>query len=186
MTQALLAILDSRSFGSIWFWLLLVLAWTMAGRRVLGVPVDVVQAARQPQGPGDDPAALALLDWLSLSLPRWRIGRIEAALFLGLAAFALTALFILGFLYGLEMAQALVLLILPFAVLFGIELRLAHGLEGVVADAQDGRLAANEAAALASRRLRRHRAGISVGSILVMALTAYRGAIWLATHPYGF
>ena len=41
--EAILTMLDSRSFGSVWFWVLLALAWTLAGRRVAGVPVDEVQ-----------------------------------------------------------------------------------------------------------------------------------------------
>ena len=93
MIQAILSILDSRSFGSIWFWLLLVLVWGHAGRRVLGVPVDIAQAARG----GDEPAALLLLDWLSLTLPRWRLGPKEGAVLLGLGAFGLSALAVLGF-----------------------------------------------------------------------------------------
>ena len=186
LTQGFLAILDSRSFSSIWFWLLLVLAWSLAGRRVLGVPIDVIQAARSPQGPGDDPAALLLLDWLSLTLPRWHLARIEGMLALGLAAFVLTALFVLGFGYGLEMAQALVLLVLPFAVLFAIELRLAQGVSDLVSQAQDDSLAVNDAARQAARRLLGHRRIVTIASILVVALTAYRAALWLVAHPFGF
>ena len=81
MIQAILSILDSRSFGSIWFWLLLVLVWGHAGRRVLGVPVDIAQAARG----GDEPAALLLLDWLSLTLRAGGWARRRARFCWGLA-----------------------------------------------------------------------------------------------------
>lgn len=186
MTQGLLAILDSRSFGSIWFWLLLVLAWSLVGRRVLGVPADVIQAARKPQQGDDDAAALLLLDWLSLTLPRWQVGRTEGTLLLGLGTFALTALFLLGFVYGLEMAQALVLLVLPFAVLFAVELRLARQLRQVVDDAQSGTRSVHDAAAQSARRLSRHRRAVSLVSVLAVGLTAYRAALWLLAHPFGF
>src|SRR5690606_38530626 len=74
--EGILALLASRSFGSIWFWVILTLAWTMAGRRILGVPSDVIAGAIGAEpGPEDDPAALTLLDWLSLTLPRWRVDR---------------------------------------------------------------------------------------------------------------
>lgn len=181
-----MAILDSRSFGSIWFWLLLVLAWSMAGRRVLGVPADVIQAARKPAPDPDDAAALLLLDWLSLSLPRWQVGRAEGALMLGFGAFALTALFLLGFVYGLEMAQALVLLVLPFAILFAVELRLARALALLVQAAETGQMPVNAAAGQAARQLSRHRVAISIASIMAVALTAYRAALWLVAHPFGF
>lgn len=187
MTQTILAILDSRSFGSIWFWLLLTLAWTMAGRRVLGVPYDIAGAALKETGPGaDGPAAILLLDWLSLTLPRWRAGATEIAVLTGLAAFAMTALFLLGFLYGLEMAQALVLLILPFLLLFPAEMRLAQRVQGIVRAAERREVSVNEAGRQAARLMRRHRRIVSTLSILAVAMTAYRGAIWLAEHPFGY
>lgn len=184
--EGILALLDSRSFGSIWFWVILTLAWTMAGRRILGVPSDVISGAVGAEpGPRDDPAALALLDWLSLTLPRWRIDRREGAILLGLGSFLLTTLAILGFGYGLEMAQALVLLVLPFALLFGLELRLARRLRAVLARAEVGQ-PVNEAGAEAARLMRRHRMVILAMSVLVVALTAFYGALWMILHPYGY
>lgn len=184
-TEGILALLDSRSFGSIWFWVIVTFAWTMAGRRVLGVPPDVVAAAgRVKPGPQDDPAALMLLDWLSLTLPRWRIDRREGAVALGLGSFLLTTLAVLGFAYGLEMAQALVLLVLPFALLFALELRLAARLRGLLAQAGTG-MPVNRAGADAARLMRRHRMVVGLVSILAVALTALYGAIWMLLHPFG-
>lgn len=184
--EGILALLDSRSFGSIWFWVILMLAWTMAGRRVLGVPSDVIAGAVGTEpGPEDDPAALTLLDWLSLTLPRWRIDQREGAILLGLGAFLLTALTVLGFGYGLEMAQALVLLVLPFALLFALELRLARRLRAVLARAEVGQ-PVNEAGAEAARLMRRHKTVAVAMSILAVALTAFYGAVWMIAHPFGF
>ncbi|SMO63634.1 hypothetical protein [Paracoccus laeviglucosivorans] len=185
MTQGILTILDSRSFSSIWFWLLLTLSWTLAGRRIAGVPSDVLGAVRKPKGP-DDPASLMLLDWLSLTLPRRQLGRAEAVGLMGMATFVLTALFILGFFYGLEMAQALVLLMLPFGLLFAAEMRLSHRLAGIVDAAESGALTVNDAAAKAAKLMRRQRVAINVGSLVAVAVTAWRGAIWIVTHPFGF
>ncbi|MFH5774748.1 hypothetical protein ACHFJ0_10905 [Paracoccus sp. NGMCC 1.201697] len=187
MTQGILAILDSRSFGSIWFWLLLTLCWTLAGRRVLGVPFEVVAAARRiPKQGADDPTALLLLDWLSLGLPRWQLPKAEGTVLLGVAAFGQSALFLLGFVYGLEMAQALVLLTLPFILLYPVELRLARRVGAIVAAAETGALPINDAARQAAGLMRAHRRIITVLSIIAVALTAYRGAIWLIQHPFGF
>ncbi|RDW12129.1 hypothetical protein DIE28_15385, partial [Paracoccus thiocyanatus] len=135
-TEPILALLDSRSFGSIWFWVIVTAAWTMAGRRILGVPADVIAGAVfvEPE-PDGDPAALMLLDWLSLTLPRWRMERREGALLLGLGSFLLTMLAVLGFAYRLEMAQALVLLVAPFVLLFALDLRLAGRLRPLLAQA---------------------------------------------------
>ena len=184
--EGILALLDSRSFGSIWFWAILTLAWTLAGRRILGVPADVLGAVgRAPSGSGDDPAALALLDWLSLTLPRWQVSGASGAVFLGMAAFILTSLALLGFVYDLEMAQALVLLILPFALVFVMELRLAHRLRAVLAEAERG-APVGQAAARAARMMRRHRLGFALMSVLAVALSAFHGALWMLRHPFGF
>lgn len=187
LTEGILALLDSRSFGSIWFWLLLALVWSLAARKVVGVPYDVVQQVRRmPQDANDDAAAFQLLDWLSLTLPRWRLAGVEGVLMLFVATFAFSALFLLGFVYGLEMAQALVLLILPFVALFPVELRLARKLTPLVEAAGAGELSVDEAARRAARLMRRHRAGVTVVSILVVVMTAYRGALWFLAHPFGF
>lgn len=187
MTQAILAVLDSRSFTAPWFWLLLLLAWTLAGRRVLGVPGDVVNAARTPEtGTSDSPEAVLLLDWLSLSLPRWRLGMHEGVLGFAFAAFVLSALAVLGFGYGLEMAQALVLLVLPFALLFAAELRLARRVAPIVAAAEAAEMPVNQAATDAARLMARHRSLMALASVLVMALIAWHAAVWVVTHPFGY
>lgn len=184
--EGILTLLDSRSFGSIWFWVLLLFVWSQAGRRILGVPSDVVGAVRKGAGlAGDDPAAMLLLDWLSLTLPRRRIGRGEGAVLLGLTAFALSTLAVLGFGYGLEMAQALVLVLVPLALIFLIELRLARRLTLVLRQAETG-ASVNAAGAEAARLMRRHRLLVTLLSVLVVALTAFYGALWMLMHPFGY
>ena len=184
--EGILALLDSRSFGSIWFWVLLMFAWTVAGRRIAGVPVDVVSAAaRADRTAPHDPAALALLDWLSLTLPRWRVAGLEGVALLGIAAFLLTTLALLGFVYDLEMARALVLLILPFVLVFALELRLAGRLRAVLAQAEQG-APINQAAVQAAGLMRRHRLVFTLVSILAVTLAAFHGALWMLRHPFGF
>lgn len=185
-TEEILTLLDSRSFGSVWFWMMLVFIWTAGGRRITGVPVDVVHAVARPDaGDAEDPAALTLLDWLSLTLPRWQVSGGSGAVLLGLAAFILSALGLLGFVYELEMAQALVLLALPFAVVFLMEMRLAHRLRAVLAEAERGAPIA-QAATEAARMMRRHRLGYMLMSMLAVALSAFHGALWMLRHPFGF
>lgn len=154
----ILSFLDSRSFATIWYWIMLVTVWTMIGRNVLGVPPDVIRRVpRDPQG-ADTPEALVLLDWLSLVLPRWRLEPTEAAWLLGIASFLASSLVLLGFAYGLELAQALVVMLLPVALNMLGGLRLASRLQIILAAAQAQQMTPNQAAAAAARLMGRHRA----------------------------
>lgn len=191
--EAILAILDSRSFSTVWYWLMLATCWSLAGRSVLGVPPDVVHKVLRanPDRAGHDPraeegAAIALFDWLSLMLPRWRVDPREGVWLTGLAAFALAILATLGFFYGLEMAQALFLLAAPFGLLAVMRYRLARKLAPTLEKARDGALPVIEAARIAARPMRQHRFATSAMSILTVSLAAYWGAMWLLAHPFGF
>ncbi|MFV0301928.1 MAG: hypothetical protein ACK5IP_13805 [Paracoccus sp. (in: a-proteobacteria)] len=177
-----LDLMDARSFGSVWFWFLLILIWAGNGRAVLGVPSDVINRARRdPEGlPG-----LALLDWLSLSLPRWHLDRREGVAFLAISSFLLTSLAMLGFGYGLELAQAVTLLAVPLFLLFLMRLRLAQRLDPVLSGAHDGSVAPDEAAARALRMIGWHRRLAFALSMLAVAATALWGTIWQLMHPNG-
>lgn len=186
IAQALLALLDSRSFSTIWYWLILAIGWSMAGRHVLGVPPDVVHRVLRKKEEGQDQAAFALLDWLSLMLPRWRIAPMDGAIVLGISCFVLVVLLMLGFVYGLEMAQALFLLLGPLAFVALLQFRLAVRLGRLLDGARSNQLAVYDAAQQAARQMRRLRLAISAMSIVVVAIAAYWGALWLLAHPYGF
>ncbi len=185
--DSLIGLLDSRSFTSIWFWLVLLGLWSLIGRHILGVPNEVVNAARQAlrAGQPDAPVVLHLLDWLSLTLPRWRLGAREGAVMFGLTAFALSSLAIMGFGYGLEMAQALAILGLPVAIIFWMRVRLARRLSPLLVAAEDARTPLAPVAAEAVRRMITHRRIISVLSMISVAITALWGALWAALHPFG-
>lgn len=185
-----LTLLNARSFSSIWFWLALAAAWTLAGRSVLGVPADVVAAARRAARPGapapeEGRAGLLLLDWLSLTLPRWRVLPGDGQILLAVAAFGLTVLATLGFAYGREAAQALTLLLAPFGLLTLIRIRLARRMAGVLSAARAGRLPADDAAHEAARALTRHRWVVTGLSLLSVGAAALWGTIWMIAHPFG-
>ncbi|AGT09238.1 hypothetical protein JCM7686_2157 [Paracoccus aminophilus JCM 7686] len=158
-------------------------AWTAAGRTALGVPPDVVaRAYREREGE----ASVVLLDWLSLMLPRWRARPSEGAVLFGLSVFVLVALAVLGFGYRLEMAQALVLLLLPLGLVVLARFRLAARLRLLLSAAHAGEISAASAATDAARQLRIHRFVVNGLSIVVIAVAAWWGALWLLAHPYGF
>lgn len=185
--NGLISLLDSRSFGTIWFWLVLVGMWSASGRHVLGVPTEILSRARRMQtlGEPEGQAVLALLDWLSLTLPRWRLGTGEGAVFLGCAAFVLTSLAILGFGYGLEMAQALTLLLLPFMILFWMRVLLARRLTPLLEAADSGERPVSGVGAEAARRMQTHRHVVTALSIVAVALTALWGTLWALMNPNG-
>ncbi|WP_410216558.1 hypothetical protein [Paracoccus sp. (in: a-proteobacteria)] len=185
--NSLIGLLDSRSFMTIWYWLALVGMWSATGRSILGVPSEVVSHARAAQARGEyeGAAVITLLDWLSLVLPRWRLGPREGAVFLGVTSFLLSSLAVLGFVFWLELAQALVLLLVPFWLLFWMRVRLARRLFPLVEAAQEGRMPMDDAAAEAARRMTWHRRLVTLMSMVAVALTVLWGTLWTLMHPNG-
>lgn len=184
----LTGLLGSRSFSSIWFWLALVGMWSATGRSVLGVPSEVLARARTAQGTGDaqGTAVITLLDWLSLILPRWHLGAREGVVFLGVTSFLMTSLAVLGFVFWLEMAQALTLLLTPFWVLFWMRVRLARRLIPLVHAAQEGRAPVAQAADDAARAMIWHKRFVTILSMVAVAVTALWGALWTVMYPAGY
>lgn len=186
--DSLIGLLDSRSFTTIWYWLALIGMWSATGRTVLGVPSEVLARARSAQGAdeGQGAAIITLLDWLSLVLPRWRLGPREGAVFLGVTSFLMTSLVVLGFVFWLEMAQALVLLLAPFWALFWLRVRLARRLFPLIGAAQDGSITVAEAGLQVARAMTWHRRWVTLLSMVSVAVTALWGALWSVIHPAGF
>lgn len=179
--------LDSRSFASIWYWLVVTGVWSLAGRNVLSVPLEVFIRARhdvrQDKPEGD--AMIALFDWLSLILPHWQMRPRELVLYLALGAFALTSLIILGFAYDLELARALAVLLLPLAALFGMRMRAARQLTDLMASLQSGEKQAQDIADKVIRILVWHRRQVTLLSVLSVTVAAMVGVLWVLHHPNG-
>lgn len=183
--RGLIAVLDTRSFASMWYWLVLAVSWTWVSRGALGIPPDLIRSNRRSDSGTQAPEALRLLDWVSLVAPRWVLSPADGAVLVGAAAFLLTLLAGLGFGYGLEMAQALVLLIGPLMWLGLLRVRLARRLLSVLVEAEAGRItvgaAAGRIAGMVSAHLRLTM-GLSAASV---ALAAMWGTRWLLLHPNG-
>ncbi|MCJ8139670.1 hypothetical protein [Falsirhodobacter halotolerans] len=149
----LLSPISARSFASIWYWIALVGFWAMQQRQVLGVPATVL--AEGGERAAEDALVLARVHvrrMLNVA-PVMRVAQVAGGAFAGSLVLALA-------LAGLEMAQALLPILLPWLAVVVLRLRLAQ------------RLAAQgpDAAALVERLLW-HRLG-------VQALAG--GAIFLA------
>lgn len=182
-----IGLMDSRSFGSVWYWLIVIGLWSVMGRTILGVPVEVVLGARRAQSSGDTDgdAVITLLDWLSLLLPRWQLGTREGSVMLGGMLFLLTSLAVLGFGYDLEMAQALSLLLIPVVILFWMRVRLARRLVPLIHSGQAGERPLSEIASDVIRYMIWHRRFFVMLSILAVAATALWGMYWSLMHPNG-
>ncbi|WP_235866506.1 component of SufBCD complex [Primorskyibacter flagellatus] len=102
--------IDMRSFSSIWFWIMLATVWSMVSHHVLGVPYHMIAAARRQGGQAEQD----LEDMVRINVLR-RLRMVDQAgiWLLGLGCFMLTGLLILGWVYWIELAQALFLLGLP-------------------------------------------------------------------------
>lgn len=173
--STLLALLDSRSFATLWYWLAFAGLWSLASRNILGIPSDVVVRARR-----DETAQAVLLQWLALVLPQWRIGAGMAAALTGLACFLAVVLAVLGFGHDMEAAQALFLLLAPLMAVMALRIRLAGALARLLASQPPA-----EAAPRAARQLVRHgwvAYGVALAAIMI---TSFVAAAWLARHPFG-
>lgn len=186
--DSLIGFLDSRSFGTVWYWVVVIGTWSLTGRSVIGVPAEILSRARAAlaESKGNAPVVLHLLDWLSLVLPRWRLGVREGAVFLGATGFGLTSLAIMGIGYDLELALASFLLLFPFAILFWMRVILARRLMPLLEAAEQGARPIPDAAAQAVRHMVIHRRLVTVLSMAAVAVTALWGALWSVVHPYGF
>ncbi|WP_323782371.1 component of SufBCD complex [Thalassovita sp.] len=159
--QTLNEVLDLRSFSNLWFWIALAVMWSSASHWVLGVPFDmVVRAARN-----GDQAQTDLEDMARININRQLyIVDVSGLWILGFACFLLTSLTILGFVYDLQIAQALFCLAFPMAIVRLLALRTAR------------RIHIEEATgALLRKRLSRQRLWTQVIGMISIFLTSMWG-----------
>ncbi|PZQ49225.1 MAG: component of SufBCD complex [Rhodovulum sulfidophilum] len=158
---------NTLSFLSIWYWAFTVLVWTLVTHRVLGVPHDMLlRAARLPE-------VAARVDTLAhIAADRAR-GLAESAgvALAALAGFCLAMLAVLGFVFGVELARALVPLAFPLALVAALTARLAARVRAEGLRGEPLR-----------RLLSRHRARNQGVAILAM----FAAAVLAVTEPAAF
>jgi hypothetical protein len=152
-------LIDLRSFSNLWFWIVLAVLWSTTSHWVLGVPFDMVTRARRHGGQ----AAQDLHDLVGINTRRLLfIARMSGLWLVAFAAFFFTTLAVLGFVYGVEFAQAVFLLMAPVVIVFALSHATAQNI-------QDKELAGDAL----YRRLARHRMitqGIGMVSIFITSL----------------
>ena len=126
MFRTIFGLIDPRSFSSLWFWIALAVMWSSASHWVIGVPFDMVVRARREGGD----AAVDMATIAAINVRRiLDVARGAGPWLIGLAAFSLTLLGLLGFAYGIEFAQACFLLLLPMIAVGALSIRTAAAIE---------------------------------------------------------
>ena len=121
--ETLSEMIDLRSFSNLWYWIALAVMWSTLSHRILGVPFDMVHRARKSGGQ----AVQDLDDLVRINVNRMMfVVRSAGVWLLGLACFFLSALATLGFVLGMEIAQAVFLLVFPLSLVVLINLMTAQ------------------------------------------------------------
>lgn len=114
--------IDMRSFSNLWYWIALAVLWSTASHFVLGVPYDLVVRAGRLGGEAEQD----LHDVVRVNVNRiLYIADVAGVVILGGVFFVMTCLIILGFVYGVEFAQAAFMLFFPISIVAGMSLRTA-------------------------------------------------------------
>ena len=161
MWNLLTQLIDMRSFSTLWYWVMLAVYWSLSSHWVLGVPHDMIHRARRVGGD----AVTDLECLVRINTQRMLFYAREAYLpLIGVTAFIFTVLVLLGFLYNIEFAQALLFIFVPAII---------QGLLGIRAsrliEAGEG-----EGEAL-FRRLFRHRIMTQTLGVVCLFLTGLYG-----------
>lgn len=113
-------LIDMRSFSNLWYWIVLAVLWSTASHWVVGVPFDMISRAKRQGGAAQDD----LETMVRINTGRMLyIARAAGSWLVAIWAFVLTMLILLGFVYDIEFAQAVLFLYLPFSLLGAMSLR---------------------------------------------------------------
>ncbi len=118
----LLQYLDFNSFWSLWYWILMIITWSMTSHWTIGVPFDaVVLADRQGGVFAEHLDTLVEINVHRLLYYFERGGTFFAAF----AGFVLSGIGTLGFYFGDEVALALFMLLAPLSLVMAFSVRFA-------------------------------------------------------------
>lgn len=172
LTDALFELIDMRSFSNLWFWIALAVMWSSASHWVLGVPYDLVLRARRNGGD----AVADMEDLVRINVSRLLyIGRMSGLWLAGITCFMLTSLALLGFVYWVEFAQAVFLLLAPMTLVGLLSLNTARLIHDTAASGD-----------ALYKRLFRHRIFIQIIGMVSIFVTAMWGMYTnLALGPLG-
>lgn len=170
--ETIFELIDMRSFSNLWFWIALAVVWSTASHWVLGVPYDMVARARRYGGQAsDDLDALVHINTNRLLF----ISKVSGLWLLGFACFFLTGLALLGFVYGVEFAQAVFLLGFPMSLVGALNLSTARLIQIEQATGE-----------VLWRRLSRHRTYVqAIGMVAIFATALWGMYQNMSVGPFG-
>ena len=126
MPPPILDFLTLRTFSSVWYWIAVAVVWATVSQRPMGVPYDMVwRAQRKATG------ARAALDAVARGLAHRLVSGMSRGgpFVVAFGSAVLTALLLLAFVYGLEFAQGLLLIVLPVALVGALSIRTARQID---------------------------------------------------------
>lgn len=167
LLESILRVLDMRSFASVWFWIVVALFWSAVTQTILGASYDMIVRARRHAG-----QTLEDVQTLVEIHVRRMIGLMERVghWVVGFVGGSLALIFVLAFSYGIEMAQALFLLMLPLSIIRLMTLRLAYKIDRN-----------NLRGDLLIRALLRHRLWLQLLGVVTIFVTAIWGMLRVMT-----
>ncbi|WP_376873163.1 component of SufBCD complex [Albirhodobacter sp. R86504] len=158
-------LIDMRSFSNLWYWIALAVTWSSASHWVLGVPYDMVLRARRKGGN----AAQQFEQITRINVARLLyLGREAGITLTALISFLLTMLAVLGFVYRIEIAQAIFLMVFPLSGVGILSLRTAQKIERLYGDCE------GQTEALA-QVLARHRMAVQIIGLFAISSSAFWG-----------
>lgn len=111
-SRAILHVIDLGSFSSLWYWIGVAIVWSTVSHWVLGIPYDLIQRAKRQGGQ----AETDLNDLVRINVNRQLNAAAVAGIWLiGILFFVLSMLAGLGFIYRIEVAQAIFLIVFPMS-----------------------------------------------------------------------
>lgn len=126
LIENILSLINMRSFSSLWYWVVVAVYWSAVSRSVLGAPHDLILRARK----GDAQSLEDMHALVDITVRRkLRFTRRAGHWSLAFNTALMTVIVILAVRYGLELAQALLLLFVPMIIVRLLALRLAFRIE---------------------------------------------------------
>lgn len=125
-TRALFDTIDIRSFSNVWYWIAIVVLWSSLSHWVLGVPFDLIMRAKRKKGEIEQD----LIDIVRVNVNRLLdIGRGSGTWLIGFVCCFVSSLGLMAIYYQIEMAQALLLMVVPVCCVGALSLRTARKIE---------------------------------------------------------
>lgn len=118
-------VIGSRSFASIWYWIVFAVVWTRTTHWTLGVPYEDARNARTLGGQYATDFELQININVRKTLSMFEANSVFLTV---CATFLLGTIFTLGFYFNIQMMQAVFLLVFPLSIVSALSIHLAQRL----------------------------------------------------------